>query len=503
MKVCGTPLHAALAAVLFCSAGMAETCPPAARMVTAFPGVASIGLPTARAVPTASEIGEIGSLTVWSLAYTSVIPPGFSVSPSSARLAPVEARVGSYLIQSWPLDEGTTAVLIEDHRVPLVRLQIVFPVGSWSPFARRAHAEEAFEIQNQDPAGALRARADRLSAGLSVSVGDRTSTLYASCLKEDLPKVLALARDVLTNRDFDRHELARRDKGRQISWAGSQKEPFFRAAQAAARGLLAASDPRRREWEKPEPLETDAARLAEARDTLIRLPGRTIAFAGDLTREEVERAAAGLLPPVLTNSTPDLEPKFDPLVPVEHRQKETTVPLPRLTQVYFGYGRDSLTYNDPDYPAFLVADHVLGGHFYSRLYVALRHEGGETYGAGTRSYGDVMAGPYGLGTFTRAPNATVTEQKLREVLRVFHTQGITEKERNDAVDYLKGQRPFQRQSPDQVLGTFLYEKSLGLPPGFLDDTVERASRVPLEEINRFITRYYDPSVYSMIRVVPR
>lgn len=417
-----------------------------------------------------------------------------------AAVAPV--RSDSATVATWAADEGTTAALVEDHRVPLVSLQIEFPAGTLSSWARENHVKEAFEIQLYDPAGALRARADRLGVSLSLSVGSRGSMLQASCFKEDLGAALALVRDVLTNRAFDRHELSRFRRQRELDWDASQKSPFFVLRQAATRALFAPDDPRRREWEKPEPVDTDVARLASARDALLRIPGRIVGFAGDLTREEVERSVAGLLPDPASEEPAGLRPELRPVIPVDQRKKEVAVPLPRLTQVYFAYGRDSLPYTDPDYPAFMVADHVLGGHFYSRLYVALRHEGGETYGAGTDNLGDVAVGPYGLATFTRVPNAAATEAKLREVLRVFREKGITEQECADAVGYLKGRRPFSKQAPEQVLARYLEERRLGLPAGFLDELVDRASRLELEEINLFIWDYYDPAQFGMVRVAP-
>lgn len=404
------------------------------------------------------------------------------------------------VVESWELGRGTTAVLVEDHRAPLISLRLVFPSGKWSPWFRQSHAEEAFEIQMHDPQGELRRRADRLSAELWLSTGNRTSVLYASCLAQDLPEVLRLVRDILSNRDFDRHELKRRRHGRRIGWKTSLKSPWFRGRQEAARALFDRTDPRRRVWEKPESVETRAAALAEARDGLIRLPGRLVAFAGAITRPQVERVAADLLPPVVEPPPPDLEPRFLPITPFEARERDVTVRIPRLTQVYFGLGRASLPETDPAYPAFVIANQVLGGHFYSRLYVALRHEGGETYGAFSTNLGDVIVGPYGLGTFTRTANAEATEKKLLEVLRVFHARGISEEERSDAVGWLLGQRPFRRQSPDQVLGRWLRDRSLGLPPGFGDELIDRAAQLDTGEINRFIADYFDPARFTMIRV---
>jgi predicted Zn-dependent peptidase len=413
------------------------------------------------------------------------------------------ASATDYEIERWDLEEGTEVILVEDHRTPLVNVVIEIPVGHWSPWAREQHAEEAFEIQDYDPDGTLRARADQLSADLGVRMGAYASTVSASCLREDLKSVLRLIGDVLTNRDFDKHELKRWNKSAKLAWKGSQKEPEFRLGQVGARLLYEADDPRRRGYEEPRRMITDGNRLAEARDVVARVPGRVIAFAGDLTRDDAERFASGLLPPVAESPPEGLEPVLGPVTAMEDISREHVETMPRIKQTFFGYGRHSLTYDDPSYPAFIVADHVLAGHFFSRMYKALRHEGGETYSAGTEGSGGVYREGYALVTYTRAENAEATEDKLREVLRVFHEGGITEEERQAAVGFLLGRRPFGRQSPAQILGRCLWERRHGLPTDFYDDLIDRTARVPLDEINAFIREFYDPAGFAMLKVSPK
>jgi len=177
------------------------------------------------------------------------------------------------------------------------------------------------------------------------------------------------------------------------------------------------------------------------------------------------------------------------------------VKLARLTQVYFALAREAPALTDREYAAFLVADHVLGGHFYSRLYVALRHGEGDTYATGTIREGEPATGAYGLWTYSRTANAI--EAKLRGVLSKFHDGGITEEERADAAGYLKGRRAFNVQAPGQVLDRILWERSRGLDPGYRDALVERAAALPLDEINAFVKRFYDPARFTMIRVENR
>ena len=222
------------------------------------------------------------------VALTLALLPASPVTVAAQAAATAEQRAPMATVVRWSIDEGTTGLLVEDARVPLVTVYARFPAGSWSPWVDDNDADVAFGIQSRDPAGALRRRADRLAAPIVLSVEPRWSTLSVTCLKEDLPAVLQLMRDVLANRDFDRDELARRRQGAELEWKASLKQPRFTALQAGARMMFSPEDPRRRTYEAPRPFTTDPAKLATARDTLVRLPGRLIGFAGAVTRAILE-----------------------------------------------------------------------------------------------------------------------------------------------------------------------------------------------------------------------
>jgi zinc protease len=434
-----------------------------------------------------------GELTVSGLSRTSILALFLTVSlPCAAERD----------VRTWPLDAATTLVLVEDHRAPLVYLSIEFPVGSWSEWGRRNGLEEAFEIQLYDPPGRLRARADELAADLSIEVGTHAATIDAACLRDDLADLLELVRDVLTNDAFDKKELTRWKQSSRIEWKSAQKIPQFRLAQARSRLFFADRDPRRLPYEKPRSLVTDRSRLAEVRDTVVRTPGRVIAFAGALDEADARRLATGLLPPPDDEPPPGLAFELQPMTSADRLPAAETESMKRINQTFFHYGRDSVTYEDPRYPAFLVADHVLGGHFHSRISRALRHEGGETYAAYTTGEGGPNQEAYGIGTFTRAENTEATEGKLRDLLAAFHEAGITEEERRAAVGFLLGRRPFSRQSPEQVLSRYLWELRNGLSAGYRDELIDRAAAVPLEQVNAFIREFYDPASFVMLEVRP-
>ena len=410
-------------------------------------------------------------------------------------------------IEQWQMGSDTV-FLLEDHRTPLVHVRLEFPIGTWSPWAHANHAADAFSIQAHDPERRLLARADRLGVELDIGMATVSAWLQARCLAEDTPALLALMRDVLANRNLDTSELGRWHQQRDLAWDANRKEPQFALTQASVRLLLAADDPRRRPWEEPAGGTTNEARLLAVRDAVVRVPGRIIAVSGSIEREELEPLLDGLLP------SPQLLPGESPSTTAEHRHdalrpmrlsaesaSTTTVTLPRLTQVYLALVRDAPPRQHPDHPAFLVANHALTGHFYSRMYVALRHDAGETYTVSSSRYGTIHRPMvHTIRTFTRTANADRTERIFRDTLATFHAQGITDEERRIAVGNLAGRRLFARQTPQQILAEYVTERRLGLPNGLIEDLPRRAALLSLTEINAFITRYYDPAQFSLVRV---
>jgi predicted Zn-dependent peptidase len=408
--------------------------------------------------------------------------------------APAYAAGLMYDIQTWKVDPATTGALIEDHRTPLVQLRIEFPIGVWSPWVHENHAEDAWQIQISM---AMRGRADNLAAEVSSSMNQWASILSVTCRKEDIKDILTLVRDILTNKNLDRSQLDKR--GRQMLRQMSLKDPQFVLYQAANRLMFARDDPRRRPYEKPETMLTDIRKLATVRDVVVRLPGRAIGFAGDVTRAEAESWARDLLPPASAQKPPGILPQLLPLSSRENRPSEQTVTLPRLTQVYFAYVRESLAFANPDRSAQMIADSVLQ----EQLAEALRDQEGDTYWCGVGEVGsDFTVGSYGVFTYTRTANASSIERKLRQAVKEFFEHGITEKERAAAAGYLLGRRAFDRQTPGQVLAEFLWEHWQRMPRGFRDQLAERAAALSLDDVNVFIRRFYDPAQFTMIRVAP-
>jgi predicted Zn-dependent peptidase len=382
-----------------------------------------------------------------------------------------------------------------------VRLEV--PVGRWSRWFREQGGEAAWEALLLDPDRALLRRADALAVDVATSVDSRACTLRATFLREDLPAATELLRGILAEHPLDRKELKRRARARALGWRLSMKDPSYRLERASAYLLFGEGDPRRLSYAPPWKDVPSEAGLRAVQERMLAMPGRALGVAGISTALPRSRSPTRCSPGGC--GAPPGRGSLAPGRRCRWRSARTvTETLSGLTQVYMADVRTSLPLHEADAPAFAIADHVLGGHFYARLSTALRHEGGETYGAWTRSTRETVETVYAASTFTRTDNAAVAEGKLSQVLRTFHEGGITGggAERRPW-DTSGAAVPSPGKSPAQILERALFERRLGVPQGSLDALVERAEALSLEEVNAFIRRFYDPALFRRVEVGDR
>jgi len=406
-----------------------------------------------------------------------------------------------YDIHEEPLGEtGDRLVLVEDHRVPLVTVVVMLPAGNLSQHWHRRQCEYAWELQPSFVKGKLDYHAVSLATVLQLDTYDWQSVLRAEFFKEDLEQGLDIVRKLFSNRR--KEAVLALDDAMQHHWQELEKSPRFVLERTAARLVAKRGDPRRALYERPMPIERTTAFWEKRRDLLLRLPGRMVGFAGDLTPEEAREAAAGLLPELRRRKPADPDGQLAPLLPAGERKPERELRMPGLSQVFLGLVRDGPSLGDPDYPAFMVADHVLAGHSYARLAQALRHEGGDVYTVFSMGGQQAAPSPYLIRTQTSLARAQAVEELALATLRELQAQGISAEERQAALMALKGRALRQEQAPDQVLLAHMFELEEGVPRATSAVHRQRAAELSLEEINGYIERFFDPAAFSIVRVVP-
>ncbi|MEV6315499.1 insulinase family protein, partial [Streptomyces sp. NPDC051776] len=148
------------------------------------------------------------------------------------------------------------------------------------------------------------------------------------------------------------------------------------------------------------------------------------------------------------------------------------VDRPGAVQTQLLIGRIGSDRHDRVWPAQVIGVYCLGGTLTSRLDRVLREEKGYTYGV--RAFGQVLrSAPDGTGTSLLAISGSVdtasTGPALEDtwkVLRTLAAEGLTDAERDTAVQNLVGVAPLKYETAAAVAGTFADQVEQHLPDDY-------------------------------------
>ncbi len=295
---------------------------------------------------------------------------------------------------------------------------------------------------------------DRLKARVSVSGGPAAARVSLETRRENLPAVLSLVAEVLREPAFPESEFAQL-KQEQLAGLEEQKnDPQAIAFNAFERHLNPYPKEDVRYTPTPEE-ETDrvkAATLADARKFHADFYGASqgeLAVVGDFDEKAIVQVVGDLFGNWKS-------PR--PFARVARTYKEVpaaneTIQTPdKANAVFVGGMSLPLRDDDPDYPALLLGNYMLGGGFLnSRIATRLRQKEGLSYGAGSWLSVHPLDRVSTFGTYAiYAPqNAARLEAALKEELARALKDGFTAEEVDSARGgYLQSRQVSRAQDPE-------------------------------------------------------
>ncbi|MEU7341740.1 MULTISPECIES: pitrilysin family protein [unclassified Streptomyces] len=286
-----------------------------------------------------------------------------------------------------------------------------------------------------------------------------------------LPKALGLLADALRAPAFAESEIERLVRNRLDEIPHESANPARRAAKELSRELFPAGSrmSRPRQGTEETVQKIDAAGVRAFYDRHVRPATSTAVIVGDLTGVDLD----GLLAETLgawTGSTG--EPRPVPPVTADDTGRVVIVDRPGAVQTQLLIGRVGSDRHDRVWPAQVLGTYCLGGTLTSRLDRVLREEKGYTYGV--RAFGQVMrSAPDGTGIAMLAisgsvdtPNTGPALDDLWKVLRTLAADGLTDAERDVAVQNLVGVAPLKFETAAAVAGTLADQVEQYLPDDY-------------------------------------
>ncbi|MEU9013675.1 pitrilysin family protein [Streptomyces sp. NPDC048479] len=322
------------------------------------------------------------------------------------------------------------------------------------------HTAEEFAAELERCGATLDAHADH--PGLRVSLEVPVSRL---------PKALGLLAEALRAPAFADNEVERLVRNRLDEIPHETANPARRAAKELSKELFPASlrMSRPRQGAEETVARIDSAAVRAFYEAHVRPATATAVIVGDLTDIDLDAVLADSLGTWKGDSA---APRPKPPITADDTGRVVIVDRPGAVQTQLLIGRIGPDRHDRVWPAQVLGAYCLGGTLTSRLDRVLREEKGYTYGV--RAFGQVLrSAPDGSGAAMLAisgsvdtPNTGPALDDLWKVLRTLAAEGLTDAERDVAVQNLVGVAPLKFETAASVAGTLADQVEQFLPDDY-------------------------------------
>ncbi|GAA3389951.1 pitrilysin family protein [Streptomyces roseoviridis] len=322
------------------------------------------------------------------------------------------------------------------------------------------HSAEEFAAELERCGATLDAHADH--PGVRVSLEVPVSRL---------PKALGLLSEALIAPAFAESEIERLVRNRLDEIPHETANPARRAAKQLSKELFPASSRMSRPRQGTE--ETvgaiDAAAVRAFFDAHVRPAAATAVVVGDLTGVDLDKVLDETLG--AWTGAP-AAPRPMPPITADDTGRVVVVDRPGAVQTQLLIGRVGADRHDRVWPAQVLGTYCLGGTLTSRLDRVLREEKGYTYGV--RAFGQVLrsdgegngASMLAISGSVDTPNTGPALEDLWKVLRTLAAEGLTDAERDVAVQNLVGVAPLKYETAASVAGTLADQVEQHLPDDY-------------------------------------
>lgn len=414
------------------------------------------------------------------------------VAVAPARAVEVQRVVSPGGIEAW---------LVEDHRNPIISLELAFRGGSaLDPVGKEGLAnmlsglldEGAGDLDSQ----AFQGKLEDLSIRLSFDSGMDRFGGSLRTLTENRDTAFELMRLALTAPRFDAEPIER-IRSQIVSGLQRQAEDPDAIAGRTLRRLLFPEHPYGRAAKGT--LESVATLTAEdfrgfvaerfARDNL------TVSVVGDITSADL----AALLDTTFA-ALPEAASPIELAEVAAPKQGDLVVIERPIPQSVVAMGHNGIKRDDADFYTAYVVNYILGGGgFSSRLYEEIREKRGLAYSVysylSPLDHGGLVLGGVATANGGVAESLSLIKQEWARIAK----DGPTAKELEDAKTYLTGSYPLRLTSSGRIANMLLGIQLENLGINYINERNSLIDAVTLEDARRVAARLYHPD--ALITVV--
>ncbi|MGB9180672.1 MAG: pitrilysin family protein [Pyrinomonadaceae bacterium] len=402
------------------------------------------------------------------------------------------------------LKNGLRVILLENHKVPTLSVQMVVMGGGLAdPADRHGLASSVASLlregtqkrSSKDIAEQVEALGATLNAtsGLSSFITNVTSF----GLVENSDQWLDLFADVVRNPSFPKDEVEKY-KTRTLSQLQLQRsDPQFLAQERFSRAIYG-EHPGALTSPPVESLKSITAEdLAKYHATYYRPNNAILAVVGDITLKELLPKIEKAFGDWQKGDVPSMQ---IPSAPAQGNARIYLVDRPKSVQTAIQLGALGIERTDPDYFGVLVMNQIFGGGPAARLFLNLREDKGYTYGAYSGFTGSKFRGVVVAQSNVRTD---VTEGAMHEFmyeLKRIREEKVTPEELDNAKRAIVGSFALSLEQPQALLQNIITQKLYNLPADYWDTYPQRVSAITAEDVQRVAQKYLDLGHLQVVAV---
>ena len=403
--------------------------------------------------------------------------------------------------REFKLDNGLEAIVVEHHEQPVVSVNLVIKAGDvLDPKGKESLAGMTIDQLNKGTrtrtALQLADWIESVGASVDASSSADYSNISVTALSQYQDIIYQYLQDVVFNPVFPDSELALLRKRIKTSLEFQLSQPQTMASRHLT-ALIYGDHPYGK-------LETVESVESVTRDDILGFYGANfvpnnalILVVGDVKWKQVKKS--------LEDYFGDWEPGTPQTVtygdaPKPPKTKFYVYNKTGAVQTEIFMGQLGPRAVNPDWPAILVGNRVLGGGSSSRLFLDIRETKGWTYSIRTTFSRDKDLGSFVLRTPVRT---AVTDSAVVEVMKQLDrivSEPVSQEELDDAKSYLVGNFPLTIETPSQIASQVARYKLLGLSQTDLEQYRERVAEVTVDDVLRVMKEYLHPDRMYVVMV---
>lgn len=405
---------------------------------------------------------------------------------------------GNILLKTLP--NGIRVYIMENDTAQSVTFSTINPCGNYlDPAELRGLAYFTANLMNtgtkKHDFTEINTLLEENGASLSFSTGNHTMGVNGKCLAEDLPMLLDLLMEDLTEAVFpeDHLEILRRQL--LTSYELRMHDPESVADMVFDREMFGDDHPYGAvSGGIPETVSRiRREHLIDFRNRYVSPRGMCFCIAGGINAEKTlqllgEKFGSWQKTAEAVNED-DFFPPVSPLA--EGRRVHSEIPdKPEMNLVVGSIG--PVRAGEDYFPA-LLGNCILGEFgMMGRIGQVVRDDHGLAYYAGSSLTALSRSGAWTVEAGVNADNVETALDLIRNELIRFTSEEVTEEELSDVKSYFTGSLPLTFEGNGGLVGAMKTIESYGLPLDYYERSPERINAVTAEDILRTARKYIDP-----------